>query len=142
MTLPTDNKAKGGQILDNEDFFSGVFVDGFTFSLTEEELKVKTDVDYIRTPRNELIILDNAQYKGRAKVKNEKYGYDYEAHLWLVDFIRVGDIVFHTPKKGLLQIRTKRLHEAGLLGSVQELFVGRCRLLAEGKGRILSISDY
>jgi len=126
---------------DDVSFFSGAFVDALQLAYTEEELKEKLHVDFIRTPRNELIVLDNAEYKGRAKVKNEKYGYNYEAHIWLVDFLRVGDIEFEVPRKGLLQISTKRLREGGFLGSVQELFIGRNRLVADEKGRILSIDE-
>ena len=125
----------------DDDCASGVFYDGLNLPYTEEELKVKLYVDFIRTPRDEIIVFDEPEYLGKAKVKNEKYGYNYEAHIWRGQFIRLDDIEYEEPKQGLLQIRTKWLRKAGFLGQVATLLVGRCRILAERRGEIISVEE-
>lgn len=125
----------------DDDYASGVFYDGLNLPYTEEELKAKLKVDFIRTPRDEIIVFDEPEYLGRAKVKNEKFGYNYEAHIWRGQFIRLDDIEYDEPMQGLLQIRTKWLRKAGFLAQVMTLLVGRCRITTDEKGGIVSIEE-
>ena len=125
----------------DDDYASGAFNDGLNLPYTEEELKAKLKVDFMRTPRDEIIVFDEPEYLGKAKVKNEKFGYNYEAHIWRGQFIRLDDIEYEEPMRGLLQIRTKWLRKAGFLEQVANLLGGKCRIMANDKGHILSVED-
>lgn len=89
-----------------------------------------------------MVILDEPKYLGKARVKNEQYGYNYEGHVWRVLFIRLDDIEYEEPMQGLLEARTKWLRKAGFLGQVANLFRGKCRILANEKGDILSVEEF
>jgi len=125
-----------------ESYATGAFDDGLMLPFTEEELKEKLGVDFIRTPRNDVVVLQNPQYQGKARIKNKKYHYNYEAHIWKVEFVAINDMEFELPKNGLLQIRSRNLKLAGFADSVKDLFSRKSRIVADEKGRILSISDY
>jgi len=93
-------------------------------------------VDFIRTPCNEWLLFENAEYLGIAKIKNGKYGYDYEAHLWLVDFLSVSGFDFDEPERGILQI--KRWRNNGLEDPRIALQC-QCAIIADFDRQILAI---
>lgn len=111
--------------------------DGIAHPYLDEELKVRFGYDYLRTPRNETLIVENAEYLGVAEVINSKFKTVYTAHYWAVDFLRAGGKDFNTPLRGLLQIKTSSWHNAGL-GEPSIALRGRCAII-ENKASGLSI---
>lgn len=126
---------------DEDGHDTGVFEDGIMLPFTEEELMVKLRVDFIRTPRSDVLVFQNPKYQGRARIKNNKYGYNYEAHIWKVELLRLNDATYDEPKTALIQIRARNLKLSGMDHLQANLFPRKTRLVADEKGRILSIDE-
>jgi hypothetical protein len=104
--------------------------DGIAWPFTEREIKDRFGVDFIRTPINEMLIVEVENYEGIFQILNERYGKTYEAHLWSVRFHRVGNKDQNTPIVGLLQIKTSTWDNLELGDPTFEV-KGRCKIVAK-----------
>jgi len=104
--------------------------DGIDLPFLLEELMVRFDVDFVRTPVNERCVFCNATYAGETKVKLTVASYAVDNHVWVVDFYRANNIDFTEPKEGLLMIWSKKWRNAGL-GDPERAFSGLCAVRAD-----------
>lgn len=130
---------------DNEDdtneYSTGVFEREIPIAFTEEELKYKLSVDFMRTPRSDVLVFQHPNYQGKTRIKNEKFGYNYEAHIWKVELLRFNDATYDEPKTALIQIRARNVRLWRMDHPQDDLFPRKTRLVADEKGRILSIDE-
>jgi len=112
--------------------------DGIGSPYIEEELKVRYEVEYVRTPCNETVVFKNARYLGSTRVKNYTRRYANKVHLWRVDFISVDNTDYDEPFAGLLQITDKRWRKRDL-PSPGLAFVGTCEVVADKRYEVVSI---
>ncbi len=111
---------------------------GPDYPFTENELKDRYGVEFIRTPHNERLVFENASYLDVHDIQNQKFGYGYLAHVWRVDFLAVGVLDFKQPMPGLLQITVKRWRHARL-GDARTVFQGTCAVVANDARQIVGI---
>jgi hypothetical protein len=129
----TDNDTCGG---DTEGGANRAALEGTVF--TEESLKEKYNVDFIRTPEDETMVIDNPRYQGVFRIRNEKFNCVYEAHVWLVSFVRVCSLDLRMPKRGLLQIKERWWPYANW-PNPEIALRGRCTIVADRSRRISSV---
>ena len=112
--------------------------DGINLPYLLEELMVRYNVEFVRTPVNERCVFCNATYAGETKVKLTIESYAVSNHVWIVDFYRANNVDFSEPVEGLLMIWSKKWRNAGL-GDPREAFVGLCAVRAERGRDIIAI---
>lgn len=111
---------------------------GLNYPYTPEEVAIHFKVDFIRSPFNETIIIENAHYEGIMHIQNHKYGNTYYAYIWTADFIQSNGIEFEIPIRGILEIKVKRWRRAGLSHPFKA-FEGKCTLVADSKRQIIEL---
>jgi len=135
-TRARDNRIKDK---DNKSFRRAHSVyDGIDLPYLLEELMVRYNVDFVRTPVNERCVFCNATYAGETKVKLTVDSYAVSNHVWLVDFYRANNVDFSEPKEGLLMIWSKKWRNAGL-GDPKGAFVGLCAVTGDRGRNIIVI---
>jgi len=112
--------------------------DGIDSPYLLEELKVRYNVEFVRTPVNERCVFCNATYAGETKVKLTGKSYAVRNHVWIVDFYRANNIDFSEPVEGLLMIWSKKWRNAGL-GDPKGAFVGLGAVRADRCRNIIAI---
>jgi hypothetical protein len=112
--------------------------DGIDVPYLLEELLVRYEVAFSRTPVNERCVFCNAAYLGDTKVKLPAHDYAVSNHVWLVDFYCANDRDFSEPVKGLLTIWCKKWRNAGL-GEPRTALAGLCAVTADGLRNIAAI---
>jgi len=115
--------------------------DGIDAPFIEEELKVRYLVEFVRTPVGERCVFCNAVYLGETKIVNNKHGYTFLNHVWLVDFLRANNIDFDDPVPGLLLIPSKKWRNAGLPSNPKDVFVGLSAVKADRHRNIIAIES-
>jgi len=115
--------------------------DGIDAPFLEEELKVRYCVEFVRTPVSERCVFCNAVYLGETKIVNNKHGYSFLNHVWLVDFLRANNIDFDEPVPGLLLIPYKKWRNAGLPSNPKDAFVGLSAVKADRHRNIIAIES-
>jgi len=136
FTRARDNRIKDK---DNKSFRRARSVyDGIDSPYLLEELMVKFNVDFVRTPVNERCVFCNATYAGETKVKLTVDTYAVSNHVWIVDFYRANNVDFSEPVEGLLMIWSKKWRNAGL-GDPQGAFASLCAVRADGSRSIVAI---
>ena len=136
---PTRARDNGIKDKDNKSFRrASVLYDGIDLPYLLEELKVRYDLEFVRTPVNERCVFSNATYAGETKVKLTAESYAVSNHVWIVDFYRANNIDFSEPKEGLLMIWRKKWRNAGL-GDPQGAFAGLCAVSADKGRNIIAI---
>jgi len=105
---------------------------------SEEELKDRYSVDFVRTPCGERVEFWNPVYKGVALMFNPSIESLYRAHIWLVYFTLVDNRQYHSAMEGILQITVTRWRNAGL-PPAELAFRGRCAVVASPRKSIVSI---
>jgi hypothetical protein len=137
-TRARDNRIKDK---DNKSFRRARSVyDGIDSPYLLEELMVKYNVDFVRTPVNERCVFCNATYAGETKVKLTAESYAVSNHVWIVDFYRANNVDFSEPVEGLLMIWSKKWRNAGL-GDPKLAFVGLCAVSADRGRNIVAIEN-
>lgn len=106
---------------------------------TTNELKQRYGVDFYRVPHGETMRFENAVYLGHPTILNRLFNTTYQAHLWIVDFLRANGKAFAQPIKGILEISVSRWASSTM--TVPEMaFEGRWELEADTSRRIVSSS--
>jgi hypothetical protein len=114
--------------------------DGRDFPWTEAELEKEYKVEFIRTPRDERLVLKNPKFLGPFRIWNTKRGREYWAYVWFVDFLRANAKDFDNPLPGLMQIRTK-IWKNACLGLKPSDLKGKVELTADNARQIVSIRN-
>lgn len=107
---------------------------------TESDLCARFSVDFIRSPRNETLIIEDGHYEGIFKIENLRFPGTYDAFLWTVIIHRVDSTDYTIPKKGLVQIKRNR-YDSKRFGHPIDAFKGKCSIIADKDGRIVSIEQ-
>jgi len=95
---------------------------------SEADLKRQFGVAFLRTPRDEALIVDNASYLGKFHLYFQLRPGSYDAHFWIVDFHRVEGRDLERPIRGLLQIKASTWNNSGL-GEPRFAVQGRCKII-------------
>ena len=99
----------------------------------EADIKARFCANFIRTPRDETVIVEKAQYQGMHKIAYDSRPEYYWAHLWAVRFLRVRNKDLEWPLEGLLQIRVVSWKNSGL-GDPETSLSGVCAIIANKHG--------
>lgn len=141
LVSPFPTRARDNRIKDkdNKSFRRTRSVyDGIDSPHLLEELLVRFNVDFVRTPVNERCVFCNATYAGETKVKLTVDSYAVSNHLWIVDFYRANNVDFSEPVEGLLMIWSKKWRNAGV-GDPKAAFAGLCAVRADRGRNIVAI---
>lgn len=136
FTRARDNRIRDK---DNRSFRRAtVLYDGIDLPYLLDELLVKCNVDFTRTPVDERCIFCNATYEGETKVKLTVDSYAVSNQVWIVDFYRANNVDFSEPKGGLLMIWSKKWRNAGL-DDPRGAFAGLCAVSADRGRNIIAV---
>jgi hypothetical protein len=102
--------------------------DKFARKWFEKDLKEQYGVSFLRTPREEALIIDNASYLGMFPIIYQMRPGSYNAHIWIVDFHRVEGRDLERPIRGLLQIKVSTWANSGL-GEPRFALQNRCKII-------------
>jgi hypothetical protein len=107
---------------------------------TERELEEKYRVEFSREPRDERMVLRNPKFLEEANILNDKFGSEFSALVWLVDFLRANNKDFENPLSGLLIIPKKRWENACLNLSCNDL-KGKAEIVVDKARQIKSVRN-
>jgi|WetSurMetagenome_2_1015567.scaffolds.fasta_scaffold327918_2 hypothetical protein len=124
-THPIDDKGIDDNPYTDERY--GIY-DKYARKWFEKDLKAQYRVAFLRTPREEALIIDNASYLGMFPIIYQMRPGSYNAHIWLVDFHRIEGRDLERPIRGLLQIKSSTWTNSGL-GEPRFALQGRCKII-------------
>lgn len=82
-------------------------MDGGAECVTEEDLKERYGLHFLRTGSDESMVFGDVEYLGMETILNETYQKPYSAHIWKVRFFRVENKDLEKPSLGLLQMKER-----------------------------------